>query len=129
MLFRSAKGRGEILTPLNIDLSNYRIVVVMPKNISIGTAEAYSWIKPQAPVNSISEIIQQPISEWKNYLINDFEAPVIEHFPKIGAIKNNLYDAGAIYASMSGSGAAVFGIFDKGKLELTFDDCLVWQGE
>jgi hypothetical protein len=67
--------------------------------------------------------------EWKNNLINDFEAPVIEHYPRIGEIKNELYKAGAHYASMSGSGASVFGIFDKGiSLDLDFEDCVVWKG-
>jgi 4-diphosphocytidyl-2-C-methyl-D-erythritol kinase len=124
-----ATGRGEILTPISIDLSNYQIVIVMPKNISVGTAEAYSWVKPQQPKLSISDIIHLPIEEWKNNLINDFEAPVIEHYPRIGEIKNELYESGANYASMSGSGAAVFGIFDKGiSLDLDFEDCVVWKG-
>jgi 4-diphosphocytidyl-2-C-methyl-D-erythritol kinase len=125
-----ATGRGEVLTPVDIDLSNYQIVVVMPNNISVGTAEAYSWVKPKQPASSISEIIRMPISEWKNYLINDFEEPVINHHPKIGDIKNELYKAGAHYASMSGSGAAVFGIFDKGiDWDFKLDDCVVWNGE
>jgi 4-diphosphocytidyl-2-C-methyl-D-erythritol kinase len=128
-----ATGRGEILAPLNIDLSNYQIVVVMPKNISVGTADAYSWIKPQQPQRPISEIIQLPISEWKKYLINDFESPVIKYFPRIGEIKNELYKAGAHYASMSGSGAALFGIFDKSKgdvkLDINLEDYIIWNGE
>jgi 4-diphosphocytidyl-2-C-methyl-D-erythritol kinase len=128
-----ATGRGEILTPISIDLSNYQILIVMPKNISVGTAEAYSWVTPQQPKSSISDIIQLPIEEWKNNLINDFEAPVIEHYPRIGEIKNELYKAGAHYASMSGSGASVFGIFDAAQsgLEIDFNlaDCVVWKGE
>lgn len=124
-----ATGRGEILTPIAIDLSNYQIVIVMPKNISVGTADAYSWITPQQPKSSISDIIQLPINDWKNHLINDFEAAVIKHYPRIGEIKNQLYEAGAHYASMSGSGAAVFGIFDKGNLfDINFEGCKVWKG-
>ncbi|MFM2156184.1 MAG: hypothetical protein RL516_933 [Bacteroidota bacterium] len=124
-----ATGRGEKLTPISIDLSNYQIVIVMPQHISVGTAEAYSWVTPQQPKLSISDIIQLPIEKWKNNLINDFEAPVIKHHPRIGEIKNELYSAGAHYSSMSGSGAAVFGIFDKGiSLDLDFEDCKVWKG-
>jgi len=124
-----ATGRGEILTPIAMDLSSYQIVIVMPNNISVGTADAYSWVTPQQPIKSISEIIQLPISDWRNYLINDFETPIIKHYPRIGEIKNQLYEAGAHYASMSGSGAAVFGIFDKGNLlDFNFEGCKVWKG-
>ena len=125
-----ATGRGEVLTQFPLDLSNYQIVIVMPNNISVGTAEAYSWVTPTEPVRSLMETIQLPIKEWKNHLINDFEAVVIKHHPRIGEIKNELYKAGAHYASMSGSGAAVFGIFDKGvAIDFDFEDCIVWKGE
>lgn len=124
-----ATGRGEVLTPISVDLSNYQIVVFMPKNISVGTAEAYSWVTPNEPKRSLTEIIHLPISEWKDSLINDFEAPVIKHQPRIGEIKNQLYQEGAHYASMSGSGAAVFGIFDKGVVvDFNFEDCIIWKG-
>jgi 4-diphosphocytidyl-2-C-methyl-D-erythritol kinase len=124
-----ATGRGEILTPISIDLSNYQIVVAMPKNISVGTAEAYSWVTPHEPKRSLTDIIHLPISEWKDNLINDFETPVIKHHPRIGQIKSQLYQVGAHYASMSGSGAAVFGIFDKRvSIDLDFEDCIVWNG-
>ncbi|MFM7015115.1 MAG: 4-(cytidine 5'-diphospho)-2-C-methyl-D-erythritol kinase [Bacteroidota bacterium] len=123
-----ATGRGEILAPISLDLSNYQIVIVMPKNISVGTAEAYSWVNPKVPEKSLLEIIDRPIYEWRNYLKNDFEEAVIKHHPKIGEIKNQLYEKGALYASMSGSGAAVFGIFEKGKaMNDNFLDCQVWK--
>lgn len=124
-----ATGRGEILSPVSIDLSNYQIVVVMPQHISVGTADAYSWVTPSEAATPLIELIKQPINEWKNSLINDFETPVIKHYPRIGEIKNQLYQAGAHYASMSGSGAAVFGIFDKNAgHDFDFDDCTVWKG-
>jgi len=124
-----ATGRGEVLSPISLDLSNYQIVVVMPQSISVGTAEAYSWVSSKEPLRPLKEIINLPIEEWKNNLINDFEAPVIKHHPRIGEIKRELYKAGAHYSSMSGSGAAVFGIFEKGiSLDLDFEDCIAWKG-
>lgn len=124
-----ATGRGEILTQFPLDLSNYQIVVIMPNSISVGTAEAYSWVTPKEPLRPLLDIIRLPISEWKDSLTNDFEAPVIKHHPRIGEIKNQLYQAGAHYASMSGSGAAVFGIFEKGvSFDFDFEDCIVWNG-
>lgn len=107
-----AIGRGEILDPINIDLSDYKIVVVNPK-IHIATAWAFSKIIPTNPVYSLKEIITSPIQNWKENLINDFEKPVFELFPEIKQIKDLLYNGGAIYASMSGSGSTVYAIFEK----------------
>ena len=123
-----ATGRGEILSPISVDLSPYTIVIVMPPT-TVGTAEAYSWITPKQPTASLKSIIEKPIHEWKNNLINDFEEPVMQHRPIIRTIKNQLYERGAIYASMSGSGAAVFGIFEKDhKPEFDFENCIIkWE--
>jgi 4-diphosphocytidyl-2-C-methyl-D-erythritol kinase len=107
-----ATGRGEILEQTEIDLSEFKIVVVHPA-IHISTAWAFANIKTLKPFKSITQIIQQPISTWKDELINDFENPVFEKYPEIKKIKDKLYDAGAIYASMSGSGSAVYGIFNS----------------
>jgi 4-diphosphocytidyl-2-C-methyl-D-erythritol kinase len=109
-----AAGRGEILEQMNIDLSSYKIVIVYP-GIHINTAWAFSNINPSAPKKSIKEIIHQPVSSWKEELKNDFEMPVFAKYPEIKKIKNILYNAGAVYASMSGSGSAVYGIFEKPK--------------
>ncbi len=106
-----ASGRGEVFEDINLDLSVYHIKVVKP-DIHISTAEAYAMVKPESGRPSPLEIIQKPIQDWKNNLINDFEAPIFEKYPEIGLIKDSLYDQGAIYASMSGSGSAVYGIFE-----------------
>jgi 4-diphosphocytidyl-2-C-methyl-D-erythritol kinase len=105
-----ATGRGEILTPINLDLSRYRFVIVHP-GIHINTKWAFEQIQPGLPSRSIKDIIQLPIQDWKHYLSNDFEAPIMQNYPAIEAIKMALYNDGAIYASMSGSGSAVFGIY------------------
>ena len=109
-----ATSRGEILEQAELDLSEYKFLIVKPP-IHISTAWAFSTIKPLKPVKSIKQIIQQSIATWETELINDFEKPVFEKYPEIKNIKETLYEAGAIYASMSGSGSAVYGIFKKEK--------------
>ena len=109
-----ATGRGEILDPLNIDLTNYKILIVNP-GIHIDTKWAFSKIIPQERKISIKEIITQPIETWKEELQNDFEVAVFAEYPEIEKLKNDLYRYGAVYASMSGSGSSVFGIFSKEK--------------
>lgn len=108
-----ATGRGEKITPINLNLSDYSFVLVNPK-IHISTAWAFQNITPTIPPKSIKEIIHQPIETWKDELVNDFENPVIQSHPEIKSIKENLYNAGATYVSMSGSGSTVFAIFKKG---------------
>ena len=123
-----ATGKGEILQPLNLKLKNYFIVVVKPRT-HINTAEAYSMIKPAKPKNSLLDLIQRPISEWKDTIKNDFEQTIFEKHPGIKNIKNKMYKLGAVYASMSGSGSSVYGIFEKEKnLNAYFRSCTVWQG-
>jgi 4-diphosphocytidyl-2-C-methyl-D-erythritol kinase len=107
-----AKGRGEILTPIELDLSNYQFLLVHP-GIHIATKWAFQQLNPHAKSESIQAIIEKPITDWKNFLINDFEAPVFNAEPKLSVIKDQLYQLGAIYASMSGSGSSLFGIFPK----------------
>jgi 4-diphosphocytidyl-2-C-methyl-D-erythritol kinase len=105
-----ATGRGEILNPINCDLSNYKIALIHPA-IHISTAWAFSQLNPHTKEKSIAEIVAQPIQNWKNHLINDFEAPIFLAHPLLQDIKNELYNMGAVYASMSGSGSSLFGIF------------------
>ena len=87
-------------------------MVLVKPNIFVSTKDAFSKIKPKYPEISIKDIIQKPIIEWKSYLKNDFEYSVFQLYPEIAAIKDKLYDLGAVYASMSGSGSSVFGIFE-----------------
>lgn len=107
-----ATGRGEILTPIHLDLSNYQFLLVHP-GVHIATAWAFQQLNPHTKSESIQAIIEKPITDWKNSLINDFEAPVFKAEPKLSLIKDQLYQLGAIYASMSGSGSSLFGIFPK----------------
>ncbi len=107
-----AESRGEILSPLTLNLSAYTFVLVHPA-IHINTKWAFEQIKPVQQTPSIREIIASPIGNWKSTLVNDFEAPIAEAFPEINHIKNKLYHTGAVYASMSGSGSSVFGIYPK----------------
>ena len=113
-----ATGRGEELEEIKIDLSNYKIVIVNP-GIHINTGWAFSHIKPAQPKQSIKEIIHLPVEQWKNNLINDFEEPVLSDYPELDLLKQALYNIGAVYVSMSGSGSTFYGIFKKeDKLDL-----------
>lgn len=110
-----ATGRGEIMEQIELNLSAYSIVIVNPQ-IHVNTGWAFAQLTPRKPVHNIRQIIQKPVDSWKNVLINDFEKPVFESFPEIQWIKDTLYAKGALYASMSGSGSSVFGIFEKESL-------------
>lgn len=103
-------GRGEVLTPVNLDLSAYQFALVNPQ-IHISTKEAFSKLAPAPPSVHINEIIQQPIETWKNDLKNDFEEFIFQLSPAIKAIKDEMYATGAIYCSMTGTGSTVYGIF------------------
>lgn len=105
-----AEGIGNIFSPIELSLSGYGIMIVKP-DIFVSTREAFSNIHPKRPEHPIKEVIQRPVSEWKEALINDFEASVFPLHPAIEAIKQELYNQGAAYASMSGSGSSVFGLF------------------
>lgn len=109
-----ATGRGEILKSVTVDLSAYSFLLVYPE-IHINTGWAFSQITPALPATSLEHIIQQPVATWKEALINDFEAPVCALHPALQTIKTTLYEAGAQYASITGSGSSFYGIFPKGK--------------
>ncbi|NCU06225.1 MAG: 4-(cytidine 5'-diphospho)-2-C-methyl-D-erythritol kinase [Chitinophagaceae bacterium] len=138
-----ATGRGELLEPVELDLSAYKFAIVNPGihvntgwafgqlNLSGRSAESShqsdSYQRPDSEQRpDLKQIIQQPISTWKHQLINDFEEPVCKAHPEIAAIKQQLYDAGAVYASMTGSGSTVFGIFEK-EPELKFDEKYLYK--
>lgn len=110
-------GRGEILEPYDVDLSGLELKVIVPEGISVSTREAYGGIVPRdrmtARLVPLRDALSRTPSEWKDCLVNDFETTVFERHPELSSIKQSLYDAGAVYASMSGSGSSLFGLFKK----------------
>jgi 4-diphosphocytidyl-2-C-methyl-D-erythritol kinase len=104
--------KGDEFEPIKLDLANYVIVLVMPP-VHVSTSEAYGGVKPAMVNQSLIELIYTPVAEWKNYIKNDFEADIFKNHVEIRGVKAALYEAGALYAGMSGSGASVFGIFNK----------------
>jgi len=121
-----AKGTGDVFDEIALDLSGHQIVLIYP-NLHINTGKAFSKISPKEPEHSLRETLTKPIVDWKKYLFNDFESAIFPDNPVLSNIKKRLYDAGALYASMSGSGSTIFGIF-KGKknIKLSFD-ANFWQ--
>lgn len=123
-----ATGIGDKLKPIDLSLKGYKIVVVKP-SVAISTREAYSGITPHVPSRSVLDLIKEPIESWKDSITNDFENHLFILYPQLAAIKQTLYDMGALYASMSGSGSVVYGIF-KGTVECAekvFKDCQIFQ--
>jgi 4-diphosphocytidyl-2-C-methyl-D-erythritol kinase len=104
--------KGDRFEDVQLDLSRYFIVLVMP-DIHVETSAAFKGIVPRQPAQSLKDLIKGDVSQWQKTLVNDFEPGIINQHPVIGFIKESLYRSGAIYASMSGSGAAVFGIFES----------------
>ena len=107
-----ATGRGENMQPVNLDLSSRKLIVVNP-GIHISTPWAFQQLNPEKPAQSLYDLIQMPINDWKKNITNDFEIPVFNTHPAIEMIKNKLYEAGAAFALMSGSGSTVYGLFEK----------------
>lgn len=108
-----AEGIGDVLMPADVPgagLGGYYLAVVKP-SVAVSTRDAYTAIVPKTPAKCCRDIVRQPIETWKDELVNDFEAPIFAMHPDLAAIKQSLYDAGAVYAAMSGSGSALFGIF------------------
>jgi 4-diphosphocytidyl-2-C-methyl-D-erythritol kinase len=106
-------GRGEILTPFALDLSQYLLLVEMPEGERVSTREAYAGIVPEPWELPLCEALSRPVEQWRDCVFNDFEASVFAAHPRIAALKDEMYARGAVYAAMSGSGAAVFGIFSR----------------
>ena len=113
-------GRGEKMEPIELPLQGKYLVVAKPEE-GVSTKEAYAGVKPAVPQVRLAEALQRPIGEWQGLIKNDFEPHIFESHPAIAELKKALLDAGAIYASMSGSGSAVFGIFDE-EVALAFAD-------
>lgn len=111
-------GRGEILTPADdvaAVLADKCVVIVKPDGCSVSTAAAYAGVTPRQRTATPCDILRQPVEQWRQTLTNDFEQSVFAIYPQVGQIKQHLYDAGALYAAMSGSGSAVYGIFEHNK--------------
>jgi 4-diphosphocytidyl-2-C-methyl-D-erythritol kinase len=123
-------ARGEVLSAVNVDLKGKFLVIVKPE-VHVSTADAYAGVKPGAPESNLQDILEkQTLSQWKDQLKNDFEESVFQKHPVIKQIKEDLYSLGAMYASMSGSGSSVFGIFNnQPDLKDSFKSCTQWQGK
>lgn len=123
-------GRGEVLTDTELPLDGFEVLLVNP-DIHISTSEAYSGVVPVRPDRTLKDLIHQDVASWQSSVLNDFEAPVFSKYPRIADIKAKLLAMGAAYASMSGSGSTVYGLFHEGSLEeerLDFRDCQVFRG-
>lgn len=124
-----ATNKGDVFTGINPDLSNYHLLLVKPA-VHVSTPEAYSMIKPGKASFPLTDIASLKMEDWKKYIINDFEEPVFLKHPEIRVLKETMYNYGAVYASMSGSGSAVYGIFKEPlDTEGLFKDCFLWQGK
>ena len=106
-----ARGKGEILQPIEMELKGRHYLIIKPY-FSVNTRDAYSGVQPAQPMHSLADLIKLPMAEWKDSIRNDFEPSVFKRFPELGIIKQAMYEMDAIYAAMSGSGSAIFGIFD-----------------
>lgn len=108
-----AEGIGNIFSPIELSLTGWQLLLVKP-DIFVSTRDAFARIRPHHPQRNLKEIIGQPVESWKGCMVNDFEESVFPQFPIIGDIKTELYRLGAVYASMSGSGSSVYGLFAPG---------------
>ena len=123
-----AEGTGDLLSPLSIDLTGWHLVIVVP-DIHVSTAVAYKNVTPAQPKYALPDIIEsKPPEAWNSLLSNDFEVSVFSQFPEIAKLKNEFYRQGAVYASMSGSGASVYGLFEKTPQNLAKFKGTIWQG-
>ena len=124
-----ATGIGDILEEIELSLNDYYFVLIKP-DIAVSTKEAYKLVLPKKTKVSLKEIVKMPMNDWKHYMLNDFEEPIFKKHPIIGDIKQQLYNSGAIYASMTGSGTSVYGFFHiKPTVSFSdiFSDFFIWK--
>ncbi|MDR1746098.1 MAG: 4-(cytidine 5'-diphospho)-2-C-methyl-D-erythritol kinase [Tannerella sp.] len=121
-----ATGTGNCFEPIALSLKGYWIYIVKPE-VSVSTKEAYSSVTPSPPPVPLKEVVAKPVSQWREFLTNDFETSVFRRYPEIGRIKEKLYAKGAVYASMSGSGSSVYGLFEK-EPGFCRSNHFVWKG-
>jgi 4-diphosphocytidyl-2-C-methyl-D-erythritol kinase len=124
-----AVEKGDVFEPIELDLTGWHLVLVYP-NLAISTAEAYAAVSPRLPGNSLKTLLAQEVSSWKNEVVNDFERSLFPNHPILADLKQQLYDLGATYASMSGSGSTMYGLFQSPlAAPLPFpQEYSVWQG-
>ena len=120
--------KGDKFETIDISFSGLHLVVIVPP-LAVSTAEAYKMVKTFSNRESLSNIIKLPLQDWKFELYNDFEYTIFNKYPQIASIKEKLYKNGAVYASMSGSGSAIYGIFNEKPVLGKFKDCYVWEQE
>lgn len=122
------REKGDVFDEITVAIAGYTVVLVYP-NLAISTAEAYAGVRPRLPESPLWELLQQPVTEWRNVVHNDFEDSLFPRYPILQAVKEKLYNLGAIYASMSGSGSTIYGIFPSDPdITNQFGDYHVWKG-
>lgn len=123
-----ARGKGNVFSSIDLSLSDKWIMIVIPP-VGLSTPEAYRNIKPKQPDKNIENILKEPVDTWHKNLFNDFEDNAFTKYPELRQIKSTLYNHGAIYASMSGSGSAIYGIFPK-KTDISWpENYTIWHGK
>lgn len=123
-----ASGKGELLSPAGKILDDYYILLINP-GIPVSTKEAYENCIPSIPEKSLAEQMKNPVELWKDKIINDFEKTVFEKYPLIRKVKENLYNSGALFSSLSGSGSCVYGIFsEKPEIKSSLRNLVIYEG-
>ena len=122
------EGRGEILTPLFLSVEEIYLVLLFPE-IHVSTQDAYAGVNPAIPPQPLKELIKEPLSRWEELIENDFEKSVFNRYPSLGSLKQELYSSGATYASLSGSGSSLYGIFkEEPSLPEGLQKYVIWEG-